>query len=169
MNKSYEEIALEVAENRREALKKELDTIEAYISILRSQQGLKKDYTVTIVDSPSNNEPKIFYGGGQAIDSNYPIGEGLAKKFLYFIDKCQRFVHIREVANMIVETEGKNPYPDISLLSQRISSSTSEEKKSLASIKVGTSTRNIFWGHKDWLNADGSIKRGFEYNESEVV
>ena len=90
-------------------------------------------------------------------------------KVLMIIRTEKRFLHVREIARIMQQLEGVN---DMQVLLKKISPALSILKKneaaSVASVQVGSSHLNTFWGCKEWLAPDGKIEAAYMFNEAEV-
>jgi len=91
--------------------------------------------------------------------------ESVLKKFLRVLKENQRFMKVREVAQVIVESEGGDENDWVTKLSRR-----TKKLKDLGKIvkyQVGASRTNIYWGSPNWIK-NGHIKSGFEINPDSI-
>lgn len=159
MSSSNIKDAIDVLKSKKRDLEEQLKGIELSIKVLeennRSLDIVKTDKSNNnVIQAITQNEKDIY-------DSNMTS----KMKFVYFLDKLNRFVHFREIAEMIINEEGKEY--NISDLASTLSSSTQSLKKKglLVKFQAGRDNRNTFWGKKNWLTSNGEIKPGFEFNE----
>jgi len=89
-----------------------------------------------------------------------------AEKFIFILKNKSRFMKFREVAEEIVEIEGKG---DVDFLTRRLTASTRKLKLEDKITKVSPGGLiNTFWGLSKWLDENGEIKDGYEYDESSL-
>lgn len=107
---------------------------------------------------------ELFNPGGAI----YPKNGSWWDKVVYILNEKQRFLHNREIAEYIVHKENR---PDLEDVVASLSVHISRYKKEgrLEFYRVGSSNRNNFYGFRQWLNEDGTIKQGHEYNEKYVM
>lgn len=156
-NNKYE-IALETLIERKEELLKELEGLEYIINSLKLKSNnviYKKEH----IDKEKNTNSSTLSIKG------YTKNNSLPKKIAYFLKKEQRFLHFREIAEFIVNADGLDIDP--AKYASKISSGSQTLKKKglIVKYQVGTQNRNCFWGIPSWLNADGEIKNGHEFNK----
>lgn len=98
-------------------------------------------------------------------NENYDSGWGYLKKFVYFLRKEQRFMHLREVADLIGDQENLSA-EEVNELPSKISQAIAGLKKSgeLAKYKVGIANRYTFWGKKEWLDGPNTPKEQYRAN-----
>lgn len=170
MEKSKEQIALEVAEDNERNLVNELHFIRMYIDKLRRDLNLNQrsyDEIKPMSNSSNGDENPIFNPINVDRPANYDSELGLAKKFSYILKHYNRFLHFREVADIINTLDGTKI--DSGKLAGKISASVQSLKgKQIFKHQAKGGHRNTFWGLKNWLNEDGSIKEGHEYNEEYI-
>ena len=108
--------------------------------------------------------------GGGSIDDDvkpekyveYDSNWGLANKFLFLLKIENRFLHFREAAEIICQIEGKG---DPKELAGKISSGAQSLKGTkIVKYQASKSNQDTFWGSPKWLDADGKITSGHEYN-----
>lgn len=167
MTKSNEQIALEVAEAKERSLIDELNFTRMYIDKLRRDLGMppksNSDVKVTL-NRPSNDATIEIPPIVTDRPINYKSDLGLAKKFAVILKHYNRFLHFREVADIINKLDDTDT--DTGVLTSRISTSVqSLKEKQIFKYQAKGGHRNTFWGLRDWLNEDGTIKQGHEYNE----
>ena len=97
---------------------------------------------------------------------NYDPSWGYLKKFVYFLRKEQRFLHLREVGDLISAQEGLSD-EETELLPSKISQAIGGLKKSgdLVKYQVGIANRNTFWGKKEWLEGQNKPKEQYKGND----
>ncbi|WP_299099546.1 hypothetical protein [uncultured Winogradskyella sp.] len=101
--------------------------------------------------------------------SEYNDKWNLKNKFLYILKKENRFLHFREVAQIIFRLEDKkSSYEEERDLARLISNNNSlrayKATGDIVNIKHKGSPKKSFWGSKKWVDKDGTIKRGYEYS-----
>jgi len=99
-------------------------------------------------------------------NDDYDVNWELRQKFLYFLKKLKRFVHLREIADLIIKAEGKDPNMASSIASQ-IGAKILILKQKGEIVKFQETTNNLYayWGSKNWMDEKGKIKSGYEYND----
>lgn len=149
------QIAIEALKERREELLEEIKGIDSSIRALGG--AWNKEISTKISKSPVEYE-----------DKNYKPDWSIKKKFAYLLKKHNRFLHFREAAEMVNSLE-KNEY-DLGDLASKLSSGTQSLKSNgtLVKYKVNANNRNTFWGYKDWIDDNGNILKGYEYNKEYV-
>ena len=124
-------------------------------------------YSATTAKDTFRASPKTVYNEKRDDDkaSGYNRNWTLVRKFVFLLKENGRFLHFREAAEMIAHKEDANI--DVKKLASKLSSATAPIKRSKEIVKVqaDTQNQNTFWGRSDWLNDDGSIKKGHKYNE----
>lgn len=103
--------------------------------------------------------------GKRVEKSDYDPDWAYSKKFIYFLRKEQRFLHLREVADMVASVEGLGAEA-AAKLSPKISTSIGGLKKNLVKYQVGNQNRNTFWGKKEWLESPNQPKEEYKGNEN---
>lgn len=99
-----------------------------------------------------------------ATASDYSIKMKLRDKFLYFLNKEGRFLHLREVADLIRRAEGLSE-ESTHVLPEKISHRIAPLKKgAIKKIQIGNQNRNTYWGKKEWLDENGNARHGREHN-----
>lgn len=143
--------AIQALEDEYNQLIQRADGIRVSIDILKRKQS----------NGQRNN--------GSDKPSEYDSEASNKAKVWYFIKKYQRFLHIREMADMAHQVEPNVTSEDFL---KRFSPALSALKKDevLVNIKIGKSLVNTFWGSDKWLMNDGiSPKRGHEPNQEYVT
>ncbi|MEQ8534412.1 MAG: hypothetical protein RIB86_21340 [Imperialibacter sp.] len=92
------------------------------------------------------------------------LGSSLSEKFLAVLRKNQRFMKVREIVQEIISVEGGDEDELVDKLSRK--TRRLKELNKIQKFQVGSSRANFFWGSPGWLNDDGSIKSGYEYEEN---
>lgn len=154
-SESFQEI-LVMLKAAKDEYQRKLKGIEKAIAALEAED-LPTAESSTIINQSSGKIPKDYISG-------YNSSWGLATKFLFLLNKENRFLHFREAGDIISKLDGKGDPKD---LTSKLSSSTAKYKKNGTLVKVQPTGKNIdtFWGMSKWLNEDGSIKEGHEFNE----
>lgn len=117
--------------------------------------------------SPTKNDLKIPLIT-RKYAKDYDKEWSLPNKLLFLLKNENRFLHFREAATIVVELEDKG---DIKILAGKISAGCGKLKREGVIIKyqIGSSNVNTFWGSPKWLDNEGNIKEGHEYNEKYLV
>ena len=78
-----------------------------------------------------------------------------------------RFLHVREIAEILHNLEPKN---DVKEILAKLSPAITFLKKEGAIVKVvvGKSHLNTFWGSKGWVNSDGLPKTVHMYDKNQI-
>jgi hypothetical protein len=129
----------------------EIETVDRLLTIQRIDQQLQK----------SNMSVDQYFA--------YDISQPIRKKILDIIKNENRFLHVREIANIAHQFEQNIP---VSIFVKKISPALSVLKNlpqsSLVSIEVANSHFNTFWGSKAWLNEEGEIRSEYMYNSNQL-
>lgn len=162
-------IAIETALEQERELKQELSFLQSYIKRLRMKSGVEIQAPVESAPVIKKNEIALE-PVSDTINSETTIPEGyanslsLVKKFILLLKHHKRFLHFREAAGMMIALDPS--LGDPKKLAARISSTTTSIKgKYIIKYQVRKDNRQTYWGISDWLNKDGTIKKGHEYNE----
>ena len=92
----------------------------------------------------------------------------MGNKILYILKREDRFLHNNEISHFINELDPVDiPIKD---LRRKVSVSCSALKSNgkLDSVTIGKNLINSFWGNPKWLDENGKIIKGHEYNK-EIV
>jgi hypothetical protein len=106
-------------------------------------------------------------------NEGYNEGWTLPAKFLFFLKREQRFLHFREAADLLIETESIEG--DLEVISKQISGKMSSATKPLKAkgeiVKFNPTKRqqDTFWGSPKWLNDKGEVKPGHEINKEYLM
>ena len=148
--------------NELEMLKSDLlakvHQIDITISTLRAFSSM--DYTGNGNGNGKSNESLNKY-------SDYDKNAVAKNKLAYVLKKENRFLHIRQIAEVLHRLEPAFSEKDwIAKLYPAIS----ELKKAGAIVKfsIGESNVNSFWGSKNWVDANGNPKKEHKYDEAQV-
>lgn len=139
-----------------ENLRQERDRIkDEYVKVIESM-----DNTINVLESGS-----LSGGDGKGIDPNYNSNWQWREKITYFLQKEQRFMHNREMSEIVHSLE---PGLDTKVIMQKIASVLSRLKNDrvITNIQIGTSRRNTFWGANEWIDANRNILKGHEINRT---
>lgn len=84
-------------------------------------------------------------------------------KFLFILKRENRFLHFREAAEFLVEIEGG----DVNFLIDKLTSGTSWIRKNGVIVKINPTNKNrdTFWGSPKWLDQEGNIIEGHDYDK----
>lgn len=147
--KRLEELKQELIERARQ-VDATINTLKRYPDIVNLKEAKGDVY----------NEKSNKY----RIDEKEPI----RKKILMVLKGEGRFLHVREIADIMHKIDPSN---SVEQLTKKISPAISSlgKKDLLVKIKIGKSNINSFWGSKSWLDEDGKIKEGHEYNPEFMI
>lgn len=153
------EIAIETLKERKRYFLNQVKSIDDSIRALGGSWDIESSNEI-IEDTPIIKASNV--------DKNYKADWSIKKKFAYLLKKHNRFLHFREAAEMINDLENKKY--DISNLASKLSSGTQSWKAdgTIVKFKVNDNNRSTFWGYKDWLDGEGNIVKGYEFNETYV-
>jgi hypothetical protein len=100
--------------------------------------------------------------------AEYDPKANMKTKLALVLKKENRFLNIRQIADILNRHEPKIEAKDFIT---KLYPAVADLKKNNTIIKftVGESNINSFWGSKNWLNEDGSIKDEHKYDEGAVV
>ena len=142
-----------------EALKKDLRKYEEKVNAIKILLNLPSE------DSNKSNSDEA--SRSHKNNDQYYEEKTLKGKVIYFFNKHKRFLHCREIADMMVEQE-----PNLKIKTSRVSQIVSNLKKDedikLTRITVGSQLRNTFWGSENWLEENGDPKPKHMYNQDYV-
>ncbi len=157
-NNKYE-IAIEALMERRDELIKEIEILDSSIDSLRQKSKTSTQPKISSEVAPKENDSNTIDLRG------YDKSAPLSQKFAFFLSKEKRFLHFREVSEMIVYAENSNEEP--ADVAKKLSSSTQTLKKNGTIVKYqhGNQNRNSFWGIPKWLDENGEIKKEYMYNK----
>ena len=126
MTKNKYEITVEILLERKQQLLKELEGIDYTIASLNAMSPISNT-------TYKSEETKIKDVKLKKNILGYDSNNGVAAKFVFFLKKEQRFLHLREVAEMIIEADGSNE--DVTEFARKMSSSLQSLKKKKYIIK----------------------------------
>ena len=128
------------------------------------------------IDGKVGTAQPVSIGGttiAKTNDSDYNKDWALPTKFLYFLKREQRFLHFREVADLMIQVERiEGDIPAISRdLSGRLSAATRPMKVKGEIVKYNATPRHqdTFWGIPKWLDENGAVKPGHEINKEYLM
>lgn len=100
--------------------------------------------------------------------TEYDPKANMKSKLALVLKKENRFLNIRQIADILHKHEPKIDAKDFIT---KLYPPIADLKKSNTIVKfaVGDSNINTFWGSKNWLNEDGTIKDEHKYDEDAVV
>jgi hypothetical protein len=166
MNLDRTKIALDTAVEEENELKKELAHVQAYIKRLRFKLGekLNENSISDEVEGQYVEEAKKLISDSTDVPDGYMTNLSLVKKFILLLKFHKRFLHFKEVADMIIEIEPN--IPNQKKLAAKLSAVTSKLKGvHIEKYQEGNDNRQTYWGIKEWLDDNGNIKPGHEYTE----
>ncbi len=145
----------------------EIDNIEKGIDSLTSLNSLKT-LTTPVASLISTKDAATRLNSAPTTKPNgYKPSLSLSHKFALLLNHNGRFLHFREAAEMINYLDATNN--EVGKLASKLSSScTSLKKEHLVKYKIGKNNINTFWGRTEWMDDNGEIKSGYEFNESAV-
>lgn len=130
------------------------------------QPNKQEDQPIISTHKPSVpfQKKKSIYNDPNAED-HYDPNWTLVRKFVFLLKENDRFLHFREAAEMIVYREGLREDPK--KIAGKLTAVTVPLKKENKIVKFKADSQNIntFWGIPEWLNPDGSIRPGHEFNQ----
>lgn len=99
---------------------------------------------------------------------NYPYTGSVKNKMLFAINDMKRFLHVREIADYIIDREPTN---DRQALIDNLGRHIYKYKKDgvISAIKIGSSHRNTFYGLPAWVDEFGKPKEGYGYNTDAMI
>lgn len=131
---------------------------QAQSSASITQAEIPKEQTTAKTDRLVTNSDAL---GG------YPFSGTWTQKIQFAIEANKRFMHNREIAEVIVKNEPSLDIKDV-IGKLSIFLSAMKAKKKIDYYQVNNSNRNTFWGKSEWKNDKGKIKPGYEYNPAYV-
>lgn len=149
--KTHTYIALEELKKEQNKLTEELQSIRNSIRIL--ERSLKDE------------DKQDSKNGMMNLNLNYEDYQAswsLKTKVKYFIQKERRFLHNRELIDLIQTRES-----NLKLKTRQVSTVLSKLKSinKIVSYKFDANNKNCFWGAPSWLDSEGKIKPEHKYNE----
>lgn len=149
-------IALEVLQEEEKELLLELDDV-------RRRTASYKRKLSELAKSSSDSEPTFFESNTPQENDDYDHKAAWVDKIAFFLNKEKRFLHSRELQQMIDDHE---PGLDKATLQRRVSSALArlKKEKSAVNYKAGKTNHSVFWGSPNWLDEDGKPKKGHEFN-----
>lgn len=143
-----------------EGLKKEEQELLQQLLVIRSliEKHINKSTTMTESLTVSQS----------AIRGIKDFPSSLAERVSYVLRSSNRFLHVREIADIIVQNDNKlNVDAIVKALSPLLSRLKRDDK--LVNYKIDKSNQSMVWGVAKWLNEDGTIKKENMYDESILV
>lgn len=146
----------------------ELETVEKdLLEKLKSVQS-----TLVTLKSMYNNSAQSVTGNiSQPSSSNkysdYDKNVTFREKVLYIFKKENRFLHVRELSEILHTLE---PNQSIKEIAAKLSPAISffKNQKVIVKITIGTSNLNTFWGSKNWIESDGTAKEKHMYDINQI-
>ncbi len=82
----------------------------------------------------------------------------------FIIRREDRFLHTREIAKLIHDID---PFASVDDIVKKLSPVISSLRVNniIVKKKVGSANIHTFWGSKNWLDENGELKPGHEYNK----
>lgn len=159
---------IKVLNNRKEDLSNQISALESTIKSL--EDSIERSRSTRFLNTMPRNQDNSVIEQTPIINQNDEYDEtwSLNKKALFMISKMKRFLHNREIANLIHERE---PDSNANKLSKQLSPRLSRMKKDgkLTNIKAGSSNRNTFWGSPKWLDENGKIQEEYTYDKNAII
>lgn len=149
--KELEKLKQELLERARQ--------VDITINTLKSM-SISSGITANSTVKPNENSNQI--PGYEKYDSDTTF----RNKVMFVIKTENRFVHSREIADILSKVESNNED-----LTRKVSASLSflRQHDMIVKIKAGNSNINSFWGSKKWLDEKGNPLSGYSYNEEYVI
>ena len=161
---------IKILEKEKGQLLLKLNLVEQAIDTFKNSEVIIPGH---VLNEDTANLTNSFQQNMQALFQKYHHYNSAAPtrdKILFIIKAENRFLHVREIAKIIQQLEDEIL---LSAVIKKISPALSTFKRipgsPLASIEVGHSHFNTFWGCRDWLNEDGCVKDDFMYNQAEIT
>ncbi len=146
--------------------KEQILTYEKRIGVLKEMvRERENSFGDNGEDKPSTNlQSGVFK---LKLDDGYPRKMSIENKVVFLIKNKQRFLHVREIANLLYEKEPGIDNNAKKPLVRRLATilNIAQGKKKVVKFKVGSSNRNCFWGSIKWLDESGEIKPEHKYDE----
>lgn len=140
-----------------DAIKQLRDTLKRDYEYANNLLGLNSEVSEITTSTVVNDEKRKPSSKPLVYSKDWSNQE----KFIFILKNNNRFSKFREVAERIIEIEGKG---DVDYLTKRLTTATRFLKLEGKIVKVSTGGhRNTFWGLSKWMNEDESIKEGHEY------
>lgn len=97
--------------------------------------------------------------------SGYDENWNLKQKYLFILERENRFLHFKEAAQILINLEEKG---DVKKVQSTLTTSTRplKVKKIIVKVIVGGSSAHTFWGKPEWLNSKGDPKNEYMYNKN---
>lgn len=136
---------------------------------VRSDKGKKRVNGNTSVETAMKIVKKLK-GRKKRNDrlSEYDKDATFRQKIVFVIASLGRFLHNREIARTLYEYD-KSTSEDKYV--EKLSAIASRFKADgyIVTYQVGGNIRNTFYGLPGWLDGDGKVKPGYEYNRDYVI
>lgn len=123
------------------------------------------DSTIQLFNSEINqesNQPTIAHIDG------YDPSWTWKNKIIHILKVNNRFLHIREIVDFIFKYEELDEAPQEIVASFRQSLSSLRADNIIVRFSVNNQLRFSFWGSPNWLDENGQIKKGYEFDPSFV-
>lgn len=133
---------------QRNELTIKLKYLDGLIERLGGNSIVEKEKSTTNLPSHTSKDP------------NYDPKKSMKTKVLYVLSKIGRFAHSTEIRDKMAELEG------VSAENIKVSATLSAMRRAekLHKHTVGNQNRNSFWGSTKWINEEGKILEGREFN-----
>lgn len=152
-------VVVEVLEQEEAELLQELSHLRKRINSFKQKLSHPKE------EFPTDNHQ---YGLGLDSNDGYDLKDAWVDKIAYFINREKRFLHSREMQEMLNE---KEPVLDKPTLQKRVSSALNRLRGEgiAVGVKVGKTNHGVFWGSPNWLDENGNPKKEYQYNKNYLV
>lgn len=149
------------SKNKRR-IKGDIETIKNSLLLHKSSLANVKVGEVGIAGNKPGRKAEAFD------PLNYPYTGSYKNKMLFAINDLKRFLHLREIADYIIDREPTN---NRQVLINNLGRHAYKYKqdKVISSIKIGSSHRNTFYGLPDWVDDFGNAKEGYSYNSDAMI
>jgi len=137
-------------QEKKAALEKQIEAIDSTIKL----------FSTEVV--PEISQPVVTHFDG------YDPSWSWKNKIIHILKVNNRFLHIREIVDYIFKYEDlEEPAHEI-IASFRQSLSALRADNIIVRYSINNQLRFSFWGSPNWLDENGQIKKGYEYDPSYV-
>ena len=139
-------------ENLRDDFYKKYRSIEDTLRILKGEPSKEETPKISTQLRLSND----------GYDPKWPM----KNKLIHVLKRENRFLHIRQIGAILHEYEKHITEKDF--ISKLYPAMAILKKSAIVKVTDGKSNTNTFWGSKNWLESDGIIKKGHEYDSDQI-
>ena len=157
-------------ENEELALQGKIQSLRQTILTLKQSMVLEGSFQPVEPRKHNGNNGHVVNGSNSAT-SKYEAffkAKSWREKVTVIFKTENRFLHYREIINIIC---GLIPGATKESLKNSISPALSFLKSEgvIVKVKYGDSNINSFWGSKNWLNSDGTVKPEYDYDKAQIT